>query len=415
MGEFAINVLEVGNEAARIQAIADNALSAVSNTIDRIDSCHDDVMREIASVLLGLKESVINRKKEVIKIGEGLSYAVKRFQEAEENIKRKPKPGDRTGDGEKPHQPDTYRREEEDDREELDIERIRYDWSDILSYLSRFDIEDIGTIILALRDFFVDLDLDLADWYEIITHIDWTDMSPEEIVDTLIELGYEDELLEFAAGYNIPGRLDDDALLAISVLGMYIAEPDSATIRANHTANEQLWEDNMQNLVDPNTGFIEHQSQFSDFQFGSGTMNNNGCGVIATYNALYNLTGGDVDIPFADISRAYERCGIIGGGVAGTSPAGMQMFFESQGYDTELVTGDAINGYSNPDCDTYILTAYNSPTDVTEAVHNICITYDSETNQYVMHNVGGEVTGATLQECINNYGGEAITLIAIED
>jgi len=54
------------------------------------------------------------------------------------------------------------------------------------------------------------------------------------------------------------------------------------------------------------TGYINGQSKFSSWLFDGDTLNNNGCGIIATYNAFYAL-GYQLDL--AELIRYYEATG----------------------------------------------------------------------------------------------------------
>ena len=56
-------------------------------------------------------------------------------------------------------------------------------------------------------------------------------------------------------------------------------------------------------------------------------MADSGCGIIATYNAIYSLTR-DENINFPKMIEAFEKDGIIFGGFFGTSPHSIEKYLE---------------------------------------------------------------------------------------
>ena len=59
----------------------------------------------------------------------------------------------------------------------------------------------------------------------------------------------------------------------------------------NNFENNKLAFQNHLARINKTNGFIEEQKSFWDMKYGSYNLSENGCGLIATYNALYDLTG----------------------------------------------------------------------------------------------------------------------------
>ena len=57
--------------------------------------------------------------------------------------------------------------------------------------------------------------------------------------------------------------------------------------------------------------------------FGNKTISFCGCEIIATYNALYDLTGNH-DINFPEIINEFEKDGIVLSGFFGTAPKAVE-------------------------------------------------------------------------------------------
>lgn len=96
--------------------------------------------------------------------------------------------------------------------------------------------------------------------------------------------------------------------------------------RVNYkVVNGQLW----RCPATDSEGYIVDQNQLSDIRFGEGTSDNNGCGWIATYNAL-KMLGEDPDA--AEIIKDLEQKGSLRRGTLGADPNYIGVYFRNKGY-----------------------------------------------------------------------------------
>jgi hypothetical protein len=79
-------------------------------------------------------------------------------------------------------------------------------------------------------------------------------------------------------------------------------------------------------------GMIIDQDEMYKYKYGNNTSENNGCGWIATYNALQVLGNPQ---KAEDIIRSYEKNGVLMGGTLGTNPYGIGKLFEDFGYQVD--------------------------------------------------------------------------------
>ena len=139
------------------------------------------------------------------------------------------------------------------------------------------------------------------------------------------------------------------------------------------------------NTIKRNNGFIEDQHNYSDLKYGLQTISFSGCEVIATYNALYDLTG-DENIDFPKIIDYFEKDGILLYGGFGTAPQAVEEYFNNLGFETKLSTNNKDYYNIQNDYDTFILTKFNDIDDITNCVHTICIT--KKNGKFHVHNNG---------------------------
>lgn len=92
-------------------------------------------------------------------------------------------------------------------------------------------------------------------------------------------------------------------------------------------------------------GMIIDQWQMNEYKYGNDSSRNNGCGWIATYNALQFLGNPRKE---EDIIRSYEQNGVLLGGTLGTNPFGIGKLFEDAGcqvdYTVTSFTPEKISG-----------------------------------------------------------------------
>ena len=116
-------------------------------------------------------------------------------------------------------------------------------------------------------------------------------------------------------------------------------------------------------------GYINDQNSgaVSKLRLGVTNMKNNGCEVIAAYNAL-KVLGKPQDI--RAIAYSFETDGQMLLGAFGTNPYAVGRYFEKIGYNVKTIEGDDILTKPTPKADAYIVSFWNSD-DVTDALHTV--------------------------------------------
>ena len=114
-------------------------------------------------------------------------------------------------------------------------------------------------------------------------------------------------------------------------------------------------------------------------------MDYNGCGIIAAFNAMYDLIGEHIfSLPL--IIDYFEEDGIVMMGIFGTSPNSIKNFFVKQGFDTISSTKEEEFNRIGDDFDTFILTFYNNGSDIFSQVHIANIS--KKNGKFTIHNSG---------------------------
>ncbi len=137
--------------------------------------------------------------------------------------------------------------------------------------------------------------------------------------------------------------------------------------------------------------YIENQSFWGDIRYGTGTMDANGCGIIAVINACHSL---GIDLTYeevVDLIAEFEENGCVWGGMFGTSPLAIVKYFEdSPNYEVSYTTSEDIE--ENLNCnETFIVEVYNNGHDITNGMHYVNIERRVDENgdiKYVVHNSG---------------------------
>lgn len=80
-------------------------------------------------------------------------------------------------------------------------------------------------------------------------------------------------------------------------------------------------------------GFITHQNNAKDFQFGLANSDFNGCAWVAIYNACNVL---NIDISIAEIIKELDLFALNAYGLLGGNPLYVKSFFEKRGYDVNI-------------------------------------------------------------------------------
>jgi len=193
-------------------------------------------------------------------------------------------------------------------------------------------------------------------------------------------------------------------------------------IKEHFLANISEWEDNTDKYF-----FDKHiinQNLFAKFPLYFGKKNDgtaqtadfNTCGVVSLYNVLTSLTDGNAPA-FPVLLRCFEEHGIALNGAFGVSPSALNEYLIEHGYHTKILTGKKITPENlkqlEEKYDAYIVTVFNNGDDLSEMMHTMAITRDSE--YYYLNNdysaccpdnekaPAGRSTGDSIETLLNNY------------
>lgn len=140
-------------------------------------------------------------------------------------------------------------------------------------------------------------------------------------------------------------------------------------IGEHYAHNKKAWSAHLQKEDMGRQGYIENQSFLSDMKYGFGTMDKNGCGIIAVYNALQALKepgsthAHPVELP--ELIAYFEGCGGAAlGGILGTTPKAIKAYFEKNGYEVT-------NGFSQ-NRKVCISLYYNKENRLFSGMHYVC-------------------------------------------
>ena len=137
--------------------------------------------------------------------------------------------------------------------------------------------------------------------------------------------------------------------------------------------------------IEEDKGYIEDQYNYDDMYYGKKTIAFCGCEIIATYNAIYDLTGKH-DISFPEMINEYEKDGIVLSGLFGTAPKAIEDYFKKHGFKTISSCKKEDYDKIGEECNALILTLYNDKYDICNMVHTVNIT--KKDNKYYIHNNG---------------------------
>lgn len=177
------------------------------------------------------------------------------------------------------------------------------------------------------------------------------------------------------------GTLDD---VTNKVLKTYYGVQNWYNNSPNTTAVTNYFHNKTVDLSSYKNGYINDQNTgvVSKLKFGITTMDNNGCEVIAVYNAMKAL-GNQKDI--CDIAYYFENDGQMLKGEFGTNPYANKRFFEKQGYNVKVVEGEKITEEELPKADAYIVSFWNS-NDVMDALHTVAMRKTSDGRYELFNN-----------------------------
>lgn len=184
-------------------------------------------------------------------------------------------------------------------------------------------------------------------------------------------------------------------------------------------------------------GFIENQHNLKHIKVGRENISYAGCGIIAVYNTLLALSRSasnsiikinslsdatNIDLKslsqseFIKILSYFEKRGLVLYGKFGVSPFSIKKFFKKNGFTVKSLfpINDNTMLAISRDFSTFICTVYNNKNNVTEGIHHIAITKDSDGN-YISHNPN--TISNSLQETIlkaTHGNGKPLYIIGIK-
>jgi len=179
----------------------------------------------------------------------------------------------------------------------------------------------------------------------------------------------------------IPQRISNDAVLSFFE---FLRKLQFQKYPANFEKNVKNFENHLQEIEEDH-GYIENQHNYDDMYYGNKTISYCGCEIIATYNAIYDLTGTHT-ITFPEMIKSFEENGIVLGGQFGTTPRSIEEYLNKQGFKT--VSSTKINEYDKIGeiSDALILVKYNDKYNIMNMVHTVNIT--KKGGKFFVHNNG---------------------------
>jgi len=137
--------------------------------------------------------------------------------------------------------------------------------------------------------------------------------------------------------------------------------------------------------IEKNDGYIEDQHLYTDINYGNKTIDFCGCEIIATYNAIYDLTGKH-DVSFPHMIDSFEKDGIVFSGFFGTAPRAIEDYLKREGFKTISSSKKSEYDKIGEKSDALILTIFNDKNNVMNMVHTINIT--KKNGGFYIHNNG---------------------------
>ena len=179
----------------------------------------------------------------------------------------------------------------------------------------------------------------------------------------------------------IPTKVSNETILSFfELLRISASHKFNGNIEKNNTNFKNHLEE-----IKKNDGYIEIQHLYKDMNYGNQTIDFCGCEIIATYNAIYDLTGKH-DISFPNMIDSFEKDGIVLSGFFGTAPRAIEDYLKNQGFKT--ISSSKKNEYDEigEKSDALILTIFNDKNNIMNMVHTINIT--KKNGGYYVHNNG---------------------------
>ena len=179
----------------------------------------------------------------------------------------------------------------------------------------------------------------------------------------------------------IPNKVSNETILNFFELLRITA---SHKFEGNLEKNNKNFNNHLEE-IEKNDGYIENQHLYTDMNYGNKTIDFCGCEIIATYNAIYDLTGKH-DISFPNMIDSFEKDGIVLSGFFGTAPRSIEDYLKKQGFKT--ISSSKKNEYDKigEKSDALILTMFNDKNNIMNMVHTINIT--KKNGGFYIHNNG---------------------------
>ncbi len=278
--------------------------------------------------------------------------------------------------------------------------------------------EDKKTLDEAMPEMMKIVLMDTLRWYSLKTKVKEFPQKFKEYVDAIKKDGFIDGTSKTLAK---EGELDDISATGLELLYEYsgkeaaVLDKDGNLIeKSSNKQGVKNYKHNSQIDMSEYKEYINGQDlgNVSKFRFGNTTMDENGCEVIATYNALVTL-GAKEDL--CKIAAHYESDGQMLNGTWGTNPYAIERYFKQKGYEVSRVEGDDIINNKTPEADAYILSFWNTDR-VTSALHTVAAR-KTEIGKYVLYNYRGadrrQQNADSLQSFLEKSDDQPIVLFAI--
>ena len=179
----------------------------------------------------------------------------------------------------------------------------------------------------------------------------------------------------------IPMRVSNETILNFFEI---LRKTASHEFKGNLEKNIKNFKNHLEE-IEKNDGYIENQHLYTDMSYGNKTIDFCGCEIIATYNAIYDLTGNH-DMSFPNMIDSYEKDGIVLSGFFGTAPRAIEDYLKKQGFKTISSSNKSEYDIIGEKSDALILTMFNDKNNIMNMVHTINIT--KKNGAFYVHNNG---------------------------
>ena len=185
--------------------------------------------------------------------------------------------------------------------------------------------------------------------------------------------------------------------VTLAVMSLFSGKLKKSLIAEQYSVNKEAWRDY---ISDKKIRFIEDQSSLTAFRYGTNkgrigrklfdgkemTGADNTCEVIAVYNVLQYLNGGNskkndntgASVEFPELLRAFSKKGIAYKGMFGTNPRALKKYFKEKGYEVEELKASKISPINcerfEKEYRVFVLTTFNKGQNPFSMVHTMCIT-----------------------------------------